>query len=392
MASAPSNGSLQARLPRAAFAFRGYNVTNRGRTHELLAHPAYGPIVEAHLREASLICAEFVQQPVDLVARMRAGRESAGLDDYVEDIALIVAAEMAQLQLLEEFFGIAFRQARLALGYSVGEATALVAAGVYTMTDVLRVLLPMAKESADLAKDTTMAVLFTRGPSLDFELIHRLCLEVSQQGQGVIGVSTYLAPNSVLVLGQHDSLARFETRLKEVFPGPFYLRRNPHLWPPLHTPIIWQRCIPNRTAVLLQKTPGGFRAPSVSILSMVTGEASYREYNSRELIHRWVDHPQRLWDVLCKVLINRIETMVHVGPDPNLVLATFRRLSNNVEAQMNRGGFVSFGRRTLARLVRRPWLTRLLPSSTALFRAPLVQHIVLEDWLLEHEPTRLLTR
>jgi hypothetical protein len=26
-----------------AFAFRGYNVTNLGRTPELLAHPSYGP-------------------------------------------------------------------------------------------------------------------------------------------------------------------------------------------------------------------------------------------------------------------------------------------------------------------------------------------------------------
>jgi hypothetical protein len=28
----------------AAFAFRGYNLTNLGRTPELLAHPAFGPV------------------------------------------------------------------------------------------------------------------------------------------------------------------------------------------------------------------------------------------------------------------------------------------------------------------------------------------------------------
>ena len=35
-------------MDEAAFAFRGYNVTNLGRTPELLEHPAYGPIVEKH--------------------------------------------------------------------------------------------------------------------------------------------------------------------------------------------------------------------------------------------------------------------------------------------------------------------------------------------------------
>jgi hypothetical protein len=36
----------------------------------------------------------------------------------------------------------------------------------------------------------------------------------------------------------------------------------------------------------------------------------------------------------------------------------------------------------MARAVRRPWLTALLPSRTALLRAPTVEHIILEDWLL----------
>jgi len=34
---------------------------------------------------------------------------------------------------------------------------------------------------------------------------------------------------------------------------------------------------------------------------------------------------------------------------------------------------------------RRRWLTALLPSRTALLRAPYVQHVILEDWLLEQK-------
>ena len=40
-------------LPTTAFAFRGYDVANLGRTPELLDHPAYGPVIESALREGS---------------------------------------------------------------------------------------------------------------------------------------------------------------------------------------------------------------------------------------------------------------------------------------------------------------------------------------------------
>ena len=101
----PDN-NLLAQLGNTAFAFRGYNVSNFGRTPELLAHSIYGSIVEAYLREASQLCADVIKRPVDLVARLRAGRETRGLEEYAEDVALIVAMEIAQVRLLDEFFGL----------------------------------------------------------------------------------------------------------------------------------------------------------------------------------------------------------------------------------------------------------------------------------------------
>lgn len=376
-------GDLRSRLSQSAFAFRGYNVTNLGRTPELLAHAAYGSLVEARLREASEICSATIKRPVDLVARVRAGQETRGLGDYAEDVALIVAVEIAQLRLLEEFFGITLPQARYAFGYSLGECAALIGAGVYELADLLRVPLALADDCAALATDVTLAVLISRGPVLDFDHVRRLCLEISQRGQGCIDISTHLSPNSLLLMGQNGTLQHFEALVHEVFAQQVYLRRHQYRYPPLHTPIMWQRNIPNRTALLLQTIPGGFRAPSPPVLSMVTGEASYQEFNSRELMHRWVDHPQRLWEIVYKVLADGIRTVVHVGPNPNLMPATFKRLSSNITAQINGRNLGSLGRRTLARLVRRPWLTRLLPSSTVLLRAPLVEQVILEDWLLE---------
>ncbi|MBM4072520.1 MAG: ACP S-malonyltransferase [Planctomycetes bacterium] len=378
-------GHLKQRLGYAAFAFRGYDIANLGRTPELLQHPAYGAIVELHLRQAGEVCAEVIRRPVDLVSRIREGRETRGLIDYAEDVALIVGVEVAHMKLLEEFHGISLHQARQAMGYSLGESAALMAAGVYEMRDLLRVPLALANDCAALADDVTLGVFFSRGPVLDLDTVQRMCLEITQQGKGTIGVSTYLSPNSLLLLGQKEALGRFETLMHKIFPERVYLRRNPHRWPPLHTPITWQRAIPNRAAVLLQTIPGGFTAPSLPIVSMVTGEASYDEVNSREMLHRWVDHPQRLWDVVYTMLANGIDTVVHVGPAPNLLPATFDRLKINIQTQLNGKGWGKFGRRAISHMARRPWLTRLLPSFTALFRAPFVKQINLEDWLLEQK-------
>lgn len=374
------------RLSTTAFAFRGYNVTNLGRTPELLAHPTYGASVAAVLRDASNLAADVLHRPVDLVERVRETRETRGLEDYAEDIALIVAAELAQLRVLEEFHGITLNKAHTAFGYSLGECAALMATGVFEMGDLLRVPVAMAEDCVALADHVSLTVLVSRGPVLDFDVVRRLCMEVSQKGDGVIDISTYLSPNSVLLMGQNGTVAKFEDKIHEMFPMQVGTRRNQHRFPPLHTPIMWQRAIPNRTAALLQTTAGGFMAPSVRILSMVTGAASYDDFNSRELMHQWVDHPQKLWDVIYKVLADGVETIVHVGPAPNLLPATFRRLTNNIQAQMNGKGLGGLGRRTMSKLVRRPWLTRLLPSSAVLLRAPFLRHIILEDWLLEQPP------
>src|SRR5215475_9895605 len=110
-----NNGTnnLCARLRQAAFAFRGYNITNLGRTPELLAHPEYGPIMARFLREGSEICGDVIKQPVDLLGRVREGRETRDLQDYPEDVALIVAVELAQLKLLDEFFGLSTSKAKV---------------------------------------------------------------------------------------------------------------------------------------------------------------------------------------------------------------------------------------------------------------------------------------
>ena len=237
--------NLQDQIANSAFVFRGYNVTNLGRSTELLAHPAYGPVVEHYLEEASKVCCDLLGRKIDLVARVER-HEEVGLEAYAEAVALILAMEMAHLKLLAEFFGIEYAKVRIAYGYSLGEIGALVAGGVMDMAAALHIPLTMAEDCVDLAHDVTLGVLFSRGPALDADAVQRLCLRINLAGQGTVGISSYLSPNSILLMGQGNTIDRFTDLMREWIPQKLYLRKNDSKWPPLHTPIVRQRNIPDR--------------------------------------------------------------------------------------------------------------------------------------------------
>jgi [acyl-carrier-protein] S-malonyltransferase len=379
----PMSDELKLALPSAAVAFRGYNVKNLGRSDEMLAHPVYGPTVEQYLQNATEVHAEVTGRDVDLAARVRRGEETT-LDTFSESIALVIAMELVQLQLLEEYFDTPYSTARVAFGYSLGEVTAVCAGGCFSFRDALRIPLAMSADSAEIGSDVMMGIFFSRGEALDLPSVHRICNEINVEGRGVIGISAFLSPNSLLLLGQGDTVDQFKAAMGDVFPGKVYLRKNTEHWPPLHTSLLWERNIPNRAAMMMRTVPGTNRAPQPPVLSMVTGEASYNDYNWRDILNRWTDHPQRLWDVVQETCSLGIQTMIHVGPQPNILPATFKRLSENVSAQT--AGVSGLGVRAMSRMVRRPWLAALLPERTALLRAPQIRHVILEDWLLEHAP------
>lgn len=382
-----TKADLAGHIETTALAFRGYDVANLGRSHELLDHEVYGPIVQTILHQVSEICSEIIHDHVNLAEYIRAGERTA-LATFPHDIATIVGMELAQLALLEQIFEVPIRQSRLTFGYSIGELSALIFGGSYTLENLLPLPLMLAPDCAELAGDTTLGVLFTRGATLRSEDVERLCRAVSGEGRGLIGPSAYLSPNTALLLGQGGTLDRVEQLMAEYIPDKVMLRRNPNQWPPLHSPLVWQHHVPNRTAMLLYRIEDSIKPPAPAVLSMVTGEASHNAEDSRDVLVRWTDHPQRLWDVIDETLSAGIEFVIHVGPTPSLIAATFARLENNVIRQMGNGNkyLHILGRGLASELNRHAWLSRLLPSKAALLRIPYIGHVILEDWLLEQSP------
>ena len=376
-----SREQLAKGLGKSAFAFRGYNVTNLGRTPELLQHPQYGPIVERHLRTASEICTDVMNSSVDLIQRVRLEKEPS-LKEYHESIALIVAVELAQIDILKTFFDISLVNANMMYGFSLGELSALTAGGVLTVADTLKIPLMMSKDAADLADNVTLCILFSRsGKRIPRKNVHRLCEEINAEGDGVIGVSTYLAPNSMLLIGQNDTVDQLKDRKAEITKERISVRINEGQWPPLHTPIVWQRNITNRAQFLMHTIQSGFTTPSTPLFSLATGDFSYDGDTTREVIAQWIDKPQQLWEAIDATLARGVETVIHVGPQPNIIPATFGRLAANVALLTQQ----RLPMQTLSRLVQYGWLAAVLPKRTNLLRAPSIVHVNLEDWLLQQD-------
>jgi len=385
-ASRPGAVPLDGKITRTALAFRGYDIANHGRSPELLAHPIFGPVVRSVLAGVSELAADVLGRPVDLASRVESSAPTT-LESFPDDVAMIVAMELAQLRLLREFHGIDPAEARLTFGYSIGELSALIAGGVYTTEELLPVPLSLAPDCAELATDTTMGVLFTREPLLDEDEVRGICRRIGGEGLGLIGPSAFLSPNTALILGEGHTLDRLEALLPDELPGRVMLRRNPNRWPPLHSPIVWRKNIPNRAATAMYRVRGGTRRPRPEVVSCVTGEASYGPDNSRELMIGWTDRPQRLWDAIESTLSAGVETIIHVGPAPNLIPATFSRISNNVSKHVNNKVIRRIGSDVVATLSRHAWLAQVLPAKACLLRAPFLEHVILEDWLLTRPVT-----
>ncbi len=375
---------LKKQITTTAFAFRGYDASNLGRGPELLEHPVYGPTMRAMLDRASVVAGDVLKAKVDLAARV-AAHAPATLDTFVEDTATIVAMELAQVQLLEQVFGVPVHEAALSFGHSIGELSALVVGGVYEMEQLLPIPLGLAHDCAGLTADTTMGILSSPSGVLDAEHVQRLCSSISSRGHGLVGPSTYLSPYQVLLLGQGDTLDLLEAEMREYLPAAVTLRRRPNHWPPLHTPLVWERSVPNRAAVALYHTDGGHEKPKPTVVSCTTGRANYDQWNSREILTEWTDHPQRLWDVLEHTLASGAELIIHVGPEPKLIPTAFDRLSGKIMKQLKSRHLDRLGRRVLPSISRNHWLARKLPLNAVLFRAPFVNHLVLEDWLLAQD-------
>ena len=173
--------------------------------------------------------------------------------------------------------------------------------------------------------------------------------------------------------------------MREYLPAGVTLRRRPNHWPPLHTPLVWERNIPNRTAMAMYHTGGGQCKPKPTVVSCTTGRANYDEWNSRAILADWTDHPQRLWDAMEHTLASGAELVIHVGPEPKLIPTAFDRLSGKIMKQLKMRHLDRLGSQRDPQHQPQQLADPQAPANAVRLRAPFLNHLILEDWLLAQD-------
>ena len=242
-----------------------------------------------------------------------------------QDVATIVAMELAQLRLLEEFFEVAIgREARLSFGYSIGELSAMVLGGVLPLEQLLPVPLGLAADCAELAGRHDHGRPLHRG-ARPAARGRRAALPGGQQ-RGAradrplgLPVAQHGAADRP---GGHARPARARDGRVPAREGDAPAQAAPLAAAAHAAGLAEEHPQPDRRWPST-RSAGASRSRRRRSSRASPGEASYDELNSREILIQWTDHPQRLWDVIDETLGSGVELVVHVGPAPNLIPATF---------------------------------------------------------------------
>ena len=197
--------------------------------------------------------------------------------------------------------------------------------------------------------------------------MQRLCLRINQAGQGVIGISAYLSPNSLLLNGQGNTIDHFQDLMSEWLPQRLHLRKNDYHWPPLHTPIVWQRAIPNRCAVMMHTVPGALAGAGAA--GAVAGDGQ-NELHRPQLPRAdgAMDRPS------AAAVGRRLRNACRWGSRSSCTSVQSRTLCRppspawprTSKSQLATRSWTGMGLRAVSRAVRRPWLAKLLPQRSAL--------------------------
>jgi [acyl-carrier-protein] S-malonyltransferase len=212
----------------------------------------------------------------------------------------IVATSLAVYEILREETG--FRPGAVA-GHSLGEYTALVAAGVLQPGDALRLVRRRGELMAGVSRRVSGAMTALMG--LAPERIEELCAAAAPLG--VVEVANYNEAAQTVVSGQSAAVAEVGRLALEAGAE----RAVPlKVSAPFHCSLM--TAIEDEFAAELEAV--AFEAPRIPVVSSVTGALVRDGAHARDLLRRQLAGPVRWVDVLHSAAAHAVEGYLEVGP------------------------------------------------------------------------------
>ncbi len=245
------------------------------------------------------------------------------LDDTINAQPAILTVSIACLESFKAYchnlFG-TFVAPMLVAGHSLGEFTALVAAGVLDFDDGLRLVRErgrLMKESGEQQTGGMAAVI-----GLDHDVLHQVCLEA--QAKGIVGLANDNSPGQTVLSGE---IAALQCAMELAKQRGAKLVQQLAISVASHSPLMQQ------ASQSFSKTVHNFylHPPEVPLLSNITAQMLTSADDVRHEIVEQLTQPVQ-WTRSVQTAINEgVGTFIELGP--NQVLSKLiRRISQNVQS------------------------------------------------------------
>jgi [acyl-carrier-protein] S-malonyltransferase len=247
------------------------------------------------------------------------------LEDTINAQPAILTVSLACLAAMREKLdavGNNLQPPRFVAGHSLGEYTALVAAGALDFSDALRLVRErgrLMKEQGDHRPGGMSAVI-----GLDRGTLELACQRASAETGGIVSVANANSPEQFVISGDLEALDRALELIKEagarrVFPLRISIAS--------HSPLMQQAAL--RLAEIIDRSP--LRDPQVPVVTNLAGQVRTNAEHIRGELASQMVAPVEWVGSVRQMVESGVDTFVEIGPG-EVLSRLIRRISSDVKA------------------------------------------------------------
>ncbi|MEW6326488.1 MAG: ACP S-malonyltransferase [Thermodesulfobacteriota bacterium] len=190
----------------------------------------------------------------------------------------------------------------LVSGHSLGEYSALYAAGVVSLVDTFRLVAERGRLMQREAEKNPGGMIAAVG--LDINAIKKLLKELA--GEGVVAIANHNTHEQVVMTGEKETLAKLSAKVSAAGGKAIPLKVSG----PWHSPLL------KDAAGDYKEFMAGiaFHNPSVPVLFNVTADSAEEPEEIRKIMSRQICSPVLWYDIMQKMLAGGVSIFVEAGP------------------------------------------------------------------------------
>lgn len=192
----------------------------------------------------------------------------------------------------------------LVAGHSLGEYSALYAAGVISLTDAFRLVAERGRLMQQEAEKNPGGMMAAIG--LDIDVVKGLLEDVQRTGVGVVSIANHNTHEQIVLTGQKEALNKLSAKVSAAGGKAIPLKVSG----PWHSSLL--KDAGNDYKEFMEGIT--FHNPSVPVLFNVTADFAEEPGEIRKIMSRQICAPVLWYDIMQKMLTGGVSIFVEAGP------------------------------------------------------------------------------